>query len=142
MNKKAKLIALEDSLLRLDPGDEIISSIKEYCKNARIKSGLITGLGAVASFEVGYYDVQNQEFLKIEVNEGAEIANLTGIVTWVDDQPHVHLHGTFVTKDMVVHGGHVNNAVISATGEIWIKRTSKISRKHDPKTGLNILDIE
>ena len=51
-------------IVRLDVGEEIISSIMNILKNEKISFATVTGIGATNDFTVGTYDVTNQLYKK------------------------------------------------------------------------------
>lgn len=52
------------------------------------------------------------------------------------------MHITFADENLNVHGGHLNEAIISATCEIIINKIDeKVDRFKDSETGLNLYDI-
>lgn len=54
----------------------------------------------------------------------------------------LHLHIVLGDEKFQAYGGHLKNAVVSATCEIAIfELDSKIKRKYDDEIGLNLLDI-
>jgi len=108
-------------LLRLDPGDEVISSITEVVKKEKIALGEINGLGATNKFSVGRFNLEKKEFEKYSFSGNFEISSLHGNVTSMNDEPYLHLHLVAGTTDGVSYSGHLNEAYISVTGEIFIR---------------------
>ena len=45
-------------IVRLDRGEEIIETLKQFCKDMNIKSGSITGIGATIKSTVVLFDVE------------------------------------------------------------------------------------
>lgn len=132
-----------DIAIRLDVGDEVLASIAEVCRQEQIALGTVTGLGAVRHAVLGLYLVSEQRYLENILDGDMEMASLVGNITRKDGQPYLHLHATFGNRKAEVFGGHLKEAVISVTGEIWIHRIEgAIGRKQDPATGLNVFDFE
>lgn len=127
-------------VVRLDKGEEIISSINELCKKKSIKAGTISGLGAVDYFVIGLYNVKEMAYYSTTYEDYFEITSLTGNISVKDDEPYVHIHGTFSDVEGTCIGGHLNEARISATCEIIIQRIDGvINRSLDEDIGLNIM---
>ena len=73
-----------------------------------------------------------------------DIITLTrdGNLSRKDGEPYLHLHAAFADEKGAVIGGHLNEAVISATCEMFIKIFDiDIGRRISEQTGLNIFDI-
>ena len=53
---------------------------------------------------------------------------------------YLHIHATLGYDKGLAHGGHLNEAVVSATCELFIRKLDMvIERKADPKTGINLM---
>ncbi len=125
--------------LRLDVGDEILKAVKEVCEKENIKLASVAGLGAVSKAVVGLYRVSEQEYVRNVFEQDMELVSLIGNISQKDGEVYLHLHASFADEKGQVVGGHLNEAVISVTGEIWIDPTDGcIGRKVDEKTGLNV----
>ena len=49
-------------LVRLDPNDEIVSSLAEVAQKEKIELAMVQGLGAVKRVVMGVYNVTTQEY--------------------------------------------------------------------------------
>ena len=126
-------------IVRLDVGEEIISSIKNILKNEKISFATITVIGATNDFTVGTYDVTNQLYKKSNYKGVYEIVSLLGNTSTMNNEPYIHIHMSAADKNNNVVGGHLNEAYISATAEIVLNVIeTNVDRIKDPNTGLNI----
>jgi predicted DNA-binding protein with PD1-like motif len=58
------------------------------------------------------------------------------------DKPFIHAHITIADQQFGTFGGHLKEAIVGATCEIYLTRLrGKIQRIKDEITGLNLLDI-
>lgn len=133
----------EDSyVVRLNKGEEVISSLKQLCKEEDIRLGEITGLGASDLIEIGVFNVNTKEY-KTKIFEGMfEITSLVGNVTTKDDEVYLHIHINFGDEDGFVKGGHLIQARISATSEIILRIIEgNVGRKLSDEIGLNLFDF-
>ena len=133
--------------LRLDKGEELVATLKDYCQQEKVALGQINGLGAVGSFVVGLFEPEKKEYLSGEHEGAFEIVGLTGNVTKMKGQTYLHLHASFADQENKVWGGHLNEAWISATGEIWISEicgagVEDVDREFSEEIGLNLLKFE
>ena len=49
-------------ILRLNRGEEIISSITDLCRKENIKAASVNGIGATQSVEAGFYDLKKKKY--------------------------------------------------------------------------------
>lgn len=128
--------------VRLEVGDEIIKSIAELCKKEGIKTAVVRGIGAVNRVDIGYYSTEDMMYHNKVFEHQYEIIDLNGNITVKNDEPYLHLHIALSDENYSFIGGHLNSAVISITGEIFITvADGVIERRINPDTGLNILDV-
>ncbi len=129
-------------IVRLDRGDEVMSSFLKIIKDENLKGGFITAIGAADIVEVGLYEVEKQQYLSKRFEGDFEIISCVGNVSRKDGEPYLHLHMSFGDKDFNVYGGHLSYCHISGTFEGVIGLTqSEINRKKDLATGLNVFKI-
>ncbi len=107
-------------VVRLDDGEEIISSLKEICTRAGVASGSISGIGATQKMRLRVADFENGGFVFQDFHESMEIISLTGNITQVGQEVSIHLHGAAADREMRLHGGHIVSCTVSATAEIFI----------------------
>lgn len=128
--------------LRLEVGDEILSSIAAFCEEENIFYAEVGGIGAVSSATVGLFSVADKKYYSTELEGPLELVSLMGSVTQKDDKPYLHLHASFSDAQCRCFGGHLNSAVIGVTGEIFVRKLEgSLGRRINPETGLNIFDI-
>ena len=131
------------AILRIDPGEELVETVQDFCKEKNIHSGWVNALGSCAKLQLAYYNLDTKEYETKDFNERLEITTITGNIALKDGEPFLHIHGTFSDGEMKVIGGHVNSCVISATGEVVIHiGEGDMIRLHDEDTGLFLLQKE
>ena len=124
--------------LRLDKGDEIISSLLSAAQNEGIKAASFTGIGATDNFTVGVFNLETQAYDSFTFTGNHEITDLTGNITFVNGKPYVHAHITCAGENANAVGGHLLDGIISLTCEIFINiADGEISRKHDDELNIN-----
>ena len=132
--------------LRLIKNEDVLKSIIEYCKEKKLMSGAIYGLGAVSKASLGYYDLDTKTYLENKFDFNAEILSCTGNISKneeTDDYiPHIHM----IIGDIKgnTFGGHVlPGTIISVTGEFTILEiNSTITRKKDEEFNLHLLNLQ
>ena len=134
---------LHDTLvIRLDRGEEVVTSIENACQKSCVRLGTVSAIGAVDHAVVGLYRVEEQEYHSNTFDMPLEIVGLTGNVTTKEGKVYLHLHAALADETGRVVGGHLNEARVSATCEIFIRRLEgEVERVLDPSIGLNVLDL-
>ena len=128
--------------LRLEKGEEVVSSIAQFTANEKISSGAFFGLGAINNFDLGYYDLEKRKYEKAHFVEDMEVGNITGNIASLDGKPFVHTHVTVSGKDLKAFTGHLFSADVALTLEIFVFASSaKVERKMNPEIGLNLLEL-
>jgi predicted DNA-binding protein with PD1-like motif len=125
--------------VRVDRGEEVVSKIKEFCKDNNIVLGSISGIGAANKVVVGLFDTAKKEYFSKEFCGDHEITNLTGNITTQNGEVYLHIHATLCDINCNAFGGHLNSAVISATCELVIdKKDGIVERQMDKQVGINL----
>ena len=127
--------------IRLDRGDEIVSSIHEVCQAERVKSATFSGIGGCSEAQIQTFIPEEGSFEERTLRGMLELVSLTGNII-VDDQGelHHHAHAAFAYKDGEEHrvaAGHVKSITVSYTGELELRPVMGgiIGMEHDPETG-------
>ncbi|MBI4835442.1 MAG: DNA-binding protein [Planctomycetes bacterium] len=134
----------------LQRGEKIIESLTAFVKAKGIKSGHFNAIGAISRAEVAHYSVEHKKYTFKEFEGALEILGILGSASCLptgqagkDNDIVMHAHITLSDEKTHVYGGHLKEAVVSATCEIMFTELSqKILRKHNPEIGLNLMDLE
>ena len=127
-------------VVRIDKGEEIVSKVLELARRENIALASIEALGAVDRFTAGVLDVEEKKFRGNTFTGCFEIVSLTGTLTTMDGQPYCHLHMSAGDSQGHVFGGHLNEAVISATCELVIScLPGRTDRVFSDEVGLNLI---
>ncbi len=128
--------------LRIDRGEEIISTLKTFCESEHITLAEVKALGAVDDFNVGLFDVKEKKYHTNRFTFPAEIVSLWGTVTTKDGKFYPHIHMSAGDEKGNVFGGHLNNATVSATCEMIVEVSDGvIERKFSEEVGLNLFEF-
>ena len=124
---------------RIDRGEEILSKIKEIALKENIKLANINALGAVDHFVVGVYKLDEKQYHSNEFSGSYEIVSLTGSINTMDGEFYSHLHMSCGDDQGIVVGGHLNEATVSVTCEMFIRIIDgEVDRFKDEETGINL----
>lgn len=133
---------MKTQVIKINKGEEIISSLLSFCEKNKIKAAWIWGLGAISEANLAAYILKDKKYFKKKLKDNLEIASLTGNITSLEKKLVAHVHVVLSDKKMIAYGGHLNSAIVAATCEIFIQPIKEnIKRKYDPHIGLNLLDI-
>lgn len=130
-------------LVQLNRGEKLIECLTELARQQNIHGTWISGLGAAAWVELGFYHLGKKEYKWKKNNELLEILNLQGNVAWQGESPVIHLHGCFSNAKGQAIGGHVKELEVAGTCELFLTKFNQpISRSADADTGLNLLNLK
>ena len=126
--------------VRLDKGDEIISSLLQICRKEDIASAIFSGIGGCKHAEIQTFIPESGTFETQELSGMLELISLNGnIVRDEDGSLFHHTHAMFSFKKDGVHctaGGHIKSVTVLYTAEIELRPVigGVIGRKKDPET--------
>jgi predicted DNA-binding protein with PD1-like motif len=127
-------------IVRFDRGEELISGIASYIEKEHFGAGSFTAIGATDDVTVSYYNMQKKAYEDTRFEQNLEIVNLTGNISYLDNTPIVHAHGSFAGPNLKVIGGHIKSLRVSATCEVaFFPLKGLIKRRRDEETGLNLM---
>lgn len=129
-------------VVRLDKGEDIPTSLKKICHKEEIRSGTISGIGAVNKAVIGLFETAAKIYHSKEYTGDMEITSLSGNISRQNDEVYLHIHACLGDSTYGVFGGHLNSAIVSATVEIVIDVIEgSVGRKFSEEIGLNLLDF-
>lgn len=66
--------------VRIDKGEEILASLKEFAVKENIAFARVSAIGAVSSFTAGVFDTKTKQYRANEFKGNFEIVSLSGTV--------------------------------------------------------------
>ena len=127
---------------RIDRGEEVLEQVKAIAQAEQIKLASVQALGAVGEFTVGVFHTAEKQYHANSFAGDFEIVSLVGTITTKDGEFYAHLHMSAGDTEGRVLGGHLNEAVISATCELVLEiMDGTVERRFDPETGLNLMEF-
>lgn len=129
-------------VLSLEIGEELIESILSYADREKISAASISAIGAIRSFELGYYVLDRKEYLRKKVDGIAELISCEGNLALKKDKPFVHLHVAAGLSDFSVIGGHLFSGIVAVSAEVVLRpMPNTMNRSFSNATGLYLLDL-
>jgi len=130
-------------ILRLDKGEEIVETLKSFCKDQNIKLGWVKGIGAVNKATIGFYKPYYKKYYSTDLQGDHEITSLLGNISTMNDEVYLHLHINLSDIEYNTYGGHLSSAIISVTGEIMIEAIEgNVDRKFNEEIGINVYKFD
>ena len=112
----------DDLFVRLDPGEEIHTSLRELADELKIDAAAITsGIGRTRDNVYGHMSDEG-EYHKVSISEACELVSLQGNIGRLNDgSAFTHIHMTISDDEMGVHAGHLFEAIVNVVAEIHIR---------------------
>ncbi|NQV17634.1 MAG: DNA-binding protein [Armatimonadetes bacterium] len=132
----------ERFVIRIDKEEKIVETLTKICVENNITLGIISGIGAVCGARIGMFKPKEKKYVTTELLGDYEITSLNGNISIMNGEVYLHLHINLADEKQKTFGGHLNEAVVSATCEVVIEKVEgSIEREYDNETGLNLLKI-
>lgn len=128
-------------VVRVARGEKVVESLAKLVKTEKIDGGYFVGIGATDEVELAHYSVEGKKYSSETFNQPLEITNLTGNIAWFEGEPIVHCHATLSDPQMQCFGGHLVEARISGTLELFLTITDSLKKREDDETGLKLLSL-
>ena len=127
---------------RIDRGEEIVASLARLCAAEEVELASVTAIGAVNAFKVGVFSPVGKVYKCNAFSSDYEIVSLSGSVTAKDGAPYIHLHASFADASGRVFGGHLNEAFVSTTCEMFVNTVpGSVGRTFSEDVGLNLFEF-
>ena len=127
--------------IRLDRGDEIVSTVLEICAREGIRSAIYSGIGGCSDAEIQTFIPEAGAFEVRRLEGMLELVSLMGsVIADGPDGRYHHTHAVFCYKEGDAHrvaGGHVKSVTVLYTAEIELRPVigGEIQKQFDAQTG-------
>ena len=129
----------------LTRGADLHESFARIAETKGIRAANILLLGGLSGVTLSAFDFTKGERLEPLTFEGAyEIIGGHGLLSTLDDAPHVHLHltlGSRAEQNITLMGGHVVSARAFAVEFTLLSYEEGLTRAPHAGTGLQLLDL-
>ena|SRR5688572_17937220 len=132
----------ERYIVRIEAGEQVVATLLDFLRRENIGFANLSAAGALSSARIGFWDPARRAYAYTQFDEQLEVVSFVGNASLRDGEPFLHLHVALGRADLSVVGGHLQEAVVNPTIEIWL-RTEEVDvrRTTDPRTGLDLLDL-
>lgn len=122
-------------------GDEAYSGLLDFAEEYHITSGHFTAIGALGSAVLAWFDPQKKMYRENSINEQIEVASMVGDFALYQGRPALHTHMVVGHRDGTTEGGHVIEAIVSPTLEVFVTVDPvSLHKKYDPASDLTLID--
>jgi predicted DNA-binding protein with PD1-like motif len=122
-------------------GDEAFSGLMDFAQKYHVTSGHFTAIGALSSVVLAWFDPQKKMYKENPYNEQLEVAAMIGDFALYKGKPTLHTHMVVGHRDGTASGGHVIEAIVSPTLEVFVTVDPvSVHKRYDPETDLTLID--
>lgn len=106
-----------------------------------MSSGHFTAIGVLSSVVLGWFDPQKKMYRENPIKEQVEVAAMIGDFALYEGKPVLHTHIVVGRRDGMAEGGHVIEAIVSPTLEVFgTVYPVPLQKKYDPATDLTLIE--
>ncbi len=128
--------------MKVESGEEIVSTLAAFARERNVRAGLISGIGAVGECELGFFVRPTKQYVRKVFTGEHEIGALTGNFSELDGEPFPHCHVLIAGEDLAAHTGHLFRGVATVTCEVQVVTDPGVFRRvRRPDLGFNPLEL-
>jgi len=132
----------ERFIVRIATGERVVATLVDFLRREGIGFANLSAAGALSAAKIGFWDPTQRDYVYRQFHEQLEIVSFVGNASLRDGKPYLHLHAGLGRSDLSVVGGHLEEAVVHPTIEVWLQTEDlDVRRTKDPETGLDLLDL-
>jgi len=124
-------------------GDELAKGLKDFATQQNLADANFKAIGALASVRLAWFNPEKKEYqTSVELKEQLELLSLIGDVAQHDLRPIVHAHVVVGRSDGTTAGGHLLEASVRPTCEVFLTESPvELSKEFDPDSGLVLIKL-
>jgi uncharacterized protein len=123
-------------------GDEVMSGLTEFAEHENIQAAQISGIGAFQHAVFAWFDDERKAFRNVSIDRQVEACSVLGDIGLVGGKPAVHVHGVVALPTGETRGGHMLEAYVFPTLELFLTAWPEpLIKVHDDETGLALFDL-
>ncbi|MFU8871671.1 PPC domain-containing DNA-binding protein [Micromonospora sp. SL4-19] len=127
-------------VVAVDKGAEAVAAINDVAQRHGIRGAQVTAVGAFTTADLGYYDRERREYLRIPVREQVEVLSLLGDIADDEGKAALHVHAVLGRSDGTTVGGHLLRGEVWPTLEVIISEVgASLAKRIDRETGMALL---
>ena len=132
-----------DILVRLDPGEEIHTSLKKLADDLGLDAAAITsGIGRTRENQYGYMNSEGV-YKRRHLESPSELVSLSGNIARTESGgAFTHIHCCWSDDDNSVHAGHMFESTVHVVAEIHIRVMDGATMTRCPLAELELLGLK
>jgi uncharacterized protein len=123
-------------------GDEVMSGLTEFAEHENIQAAQISAIGAFQHAVFAWFDDERKAFRNVPIDRQVEACSVLGDIGLVAGKPAVHVHGVVALPTGETRGGHMLEAYVFPTLELFLTAYPQpLIKVHDNETDLALFDL-
>ncbi|HEY1975843.1 MAG TPA: PPC domain-containing DNA-binding protein [Candidatus Baltobacteraceae bacterium] len=132
-------------VLVFQTGDEISATLSRFATEQSLSAASFKAVGGLSSCRLAWFNWETKKYeASVVLNEQLELLSLIGTVALVqaEGKPVVHAHAVVGRKDGTAHGGHLLEACVRPTCELFLTESpTPLQKRSDAASGLAVLSL-
>jgi predicted DNA-binding protein with PD1-like motif len=131
-------------VLRLDPGDEVMETLERFVEREAVRGGYFQAVGAFRRARLRYLNMKTKKYEDNTFDQQLEVISLLGnVAVEPDGSRKVHMHAAVGDEDGRTYSGHVGEAVVTPTLEVFLTvLDGELRREKSDETGMSALALD
>ena len=123
-----------------DQDDEALTGLHEFAEREKLAASSFTAVGAFKDVTLGWFDWDQKDYKKIPIHEQVEVLALVGDVSMDKGKRKVHAHVVVGTSTGEARGGHLLDAHVRPTLEVFLTESNaELRRAYDPHAQIALI---
>ncbi|HTD17079.1 MAG TPA: PPC domain-containing DNA-binding protein [Chthoniobacterales bacterium] len=130
-------------VLIFNTGDELATGLKDFATKQNLADASFKAIGALGSVKLAWFNPETKKYqISVDLKEQVELLSLIGDVAQNEGEPMVHSHVVVGRSDGTTAGGHLLEAVVRPTCEVFLTESPvHLSKAVDPDSGLVLIKL-
>jgi predicted DNA-binding protein with PD1-like motif len=129
-------------ILVFSHGEAVVETLLGFARDQAIRGGRLWGIGAFEDVSLGFYRRARKDYDRFGLEEELEVLSLNGNVAVGDEGPRVHAHVVVGRADGSARGGHLFEAHVGPTLEVFVVESpQELRRRRDEEFELPLLRL-
>lgn len=125
-----------------DLDDDVLEQLQQFLTSERVDAAKLYGIGGFRRVTLGYYNLEQQRYEPIAIEEQVEILSLIGNVATYQGNPRIHAHCVVGHRDGRASGGHLLAGTVRPTLELMVDEIGAgLQRTDRPEVGIPLLSL-
>jgi uncharacterized protein len=130
-------------VLVFQTGDELSEGLSRFAREQRLSCSSFKAIGGFSAVCLAWFNWETKRYEpSVTLDEQVELLSLIGDIALRDGVPAVHAHAVIGKKDGSAHGGHLLEARVRPTCEVFLTESpAELFKEIDPESGLALIQL-